>query len=115
MCNKCVLRVDTHCKWVGDCCIGLLNHKFFILYLWYIVYFCVQIMGPFIKLLFIGSEHLEEDPAAGNLIEYLVEHPNELIVFLLCGLLILVVGLMFMYQIFLLLMNKTTLEVSMDP
>ena len=91
-----------------------MNHKFFILYLFYIVYFCVQIMGPFVKLLFIGSEHLEEDPASGNLFEYLVEHPNELIVFFLCCMLILIVGLMFMYQIFLLLMNKTTLEVSMD-
>ena len=41
---------------MGNNCIGLLNHKFFILYLLYVVCFCSQIAGPFIQLLYIKDE-----------------------------------------------------------
>ena len=114
-CNKCILRADQHCTWVGSTCIGMLNHKFFILYLFYGAYFSLQILGPFIKLLFIGSDDPEEELGNRSFTELLETYPNEFIAFSLAISLIITLGLIFVYQFTILLMNKTTMEVTIDP
>lgn len=96
---------------MGNSCIGMLNHKFFILYLFYLVYWCSQIAGPFFKIIFFPGE----DPKIkGGLLTVLAETPNEFIVYALASCLMMGIGFMLVYQIVILLMNKTTMEVSMD-
>ena len=108
-CNQCTLRVDHHCVWMGNSCIGMLNHKFFILYLFYVVYFCAQIAGPFLKLMFFPDEKVDL-----TMLMILADFPNEFVSFFLALALTLGAGFMLIYQIVILFLNKTTFEVSMD-
>jgi len=99
---------------MGNSCIGLLNHKFFLLYLWYAVYFCAQIAGPFLKFFVWGTTNDSEE-IPHNFFEMVANYPNEVIVYGISLALLFGIGFMLLYQIVILLLNKTTMEVSMDP
>lgn len=42
-CRECVLLMDHHCPFTGNSCIGLLNRKFFILFLYYATVSCILV------------------------------------------------------------------------
>lgn len=51
-CGKCILRFDHHCPWMGTC-IGLLNIKYFILFLIYTTFACIHTIYIIFKFLII--------------------------------------------------------------
>ena len=48
-CGRCVLKMDHHCPWLLDTCIGLRNYKAFVLFLLYTSLFCVLCLDTLVR------------------------------------------------------------------
>ncbi|SPO39781.1 uncharacterized protein PSFLO_05262 [Pseudozyma flocculosa] len=57
-CRRCVLRMDHHCPWLANRCIGLRNHKPFFLFLCYTALLCIYATQESARALvaYVGNE-----------------------------------------------------------
>ena len=106
-CKKCVLRVDHHCIWMGNACVGLLNHKFFILYLIYLTLGCLLLSIFWIKVVFFTK--------GTGFLTLLSESKSEAGCYLLAFTLTIAMSIMTAFQITLMMNNKTTFELNLSP
>ena len=91
ICKACILKLDHHCPWVNNC-IGLRNHRYFVLFLFYIS----LAMGFYVVLVFPLRHEMQ-----GMLF----------FTFTLCAVLTIVLTGFTLWHVYLVLAGKTTLEV----
>eukprot|EP00116_Pleurobrachia_bachei_P009632 sb/3469894/ len=102
--GQCVLKMDHHCPWVGNC-VGYSNYKYFVLFLNYTVLYTGFIALCCIPYLTNVWEHRSDDPLNFHV----------LIMFLISLVFCLTVFGLFVFHIYLLVHNRTTLESSRPP
>ena len=105
-CECCVLKVDHHCVWIGNTCVGFLNHKFFLLYLLYFSLASLILVLPYLRILI--SEPF-------GFFDLLIGDPYGFLLFAVSLCLWLATTGMCLMQLGLICNNQTTLEFSNSP
>ena len=102
VCKRCVLRMDHHCIWISNC-VGHANYKVFFIFLMYAVAACFYSL-----VLLVGSltnDPLKDEEQSGDSFRT---------VYVISGLLLvplsLALAVLFVWHIYLILQNKTTIE-----
>ncbi|XP_059613206.1 palmitoyltransferase ZDHHC20-B isoform X1 [Phlebotomus argentipes] len=105
VCGVCVLKMDHHCPWVGNC-IGFTNYKFFILFLGYALAFCLYVaLSSLPYFLQFWQGELEGGMGRFHIV----------FLFFIAAMFAVSLVSLFVYHIYLVTLNRTTLEAFRAP
>ncbi|KAK2715524.1 palmitoyltransferase ZDHHC15B-like isoform X2 [Artemia franciscana] len=105
VCECCVLKMDHHCPWVNTC-VGWSNYKFFILFLGYAALYCIYVSLTSLPF-FIAFWKNQVEAGPGKF--------HVLFLFFVATMFFISVSSLFSYHIYLLLLNRSTLESFRPP
>jgi len=101
VCRTCVLRMDHHCPWINNC-VGFRNHRFFTLFMLYLLAGCVYVMACCVMPLL----------DAGFTVPWADTKPHTVLVFCMCicGAVSLALVLLGGWHVYLAASAQTTIE-----
>ncbi|XP_016968240.1 palmitoyltransferase ZDHHC20-B isoform X3 [Drosophila biarmipes] len=109
VCSCCVLKMDHHCPWVNNC-VNFYNYKYFVLFLGYALVYCLYVaftsLHDFVDFWKVGAGQLN----AGGMGRFHI-----LFLFFIAIMFAISLVSLFGYHIYLVLMNRTTLESFRAP
>ncbi|XP_022224348.1 palmitoyltransferase ZDHHC20-B isoform X5 [Drosophila obscura] len=118
VCNSCVLKMDHHCPWVNNC-VNFYNYKFFVLFLGYALIYCLYVafttLHDFVQFWKVGAYENNGYSEQGQLNGSGVGRFHILFLFFISIMFAISLVSLFGYHIYLVLVNRTTLESFRAP
>ncbi|XP_033251614.1 palmitoyltransferase ZDHHC15B isoform X5 [Drosophila miranda] len=118
VCNSCVLKMDHHCPWVNNC-VNFYNYKFFVLFLGYALIYCLYVavttLHDFVQFWKVGAYENNGYSEQGQLNGSVVGRFHILFLFFISIMFAISLVSLFGYHIYLVLVNRTTLESFRAP
>lgn len=105
-CRECVLQMDHHCPFTGNSCVGLLNRKFFILFLYYATMSCALVAALTPRAILLHLMTLERSVTASRLAWTVAM----LMGYILCALHAIALAPFSAFHTYLVMKNRTTIE-----
>lgn len=105
-CRECVLQMDHHCPFTGNSCVGFLNRKFFVLFLYYATISCLLVATLTPRAILHRLIELEARPTSSTLAWVVMIMMG----YILCALHALALAPFSAFHTYLVLKNRTTIE-----
>ncbi|CDF37270.1 unnamed protein product [Chondrus crispus] len=105
-CRECVLRMDHHCPFTGNSCVGFLNRKYFVLFLYYATLSCSLVATLTPGAILNRLLELEARPTIAALAGVILQMMG----YVLCALHALALAPFSAFHTYLVLKNRTTIE-----